>query len=101
MTTTKELDHIFGIWKTAVEDVGGLPTGTKLILDHGSKHYGRAFRQNLTGDGTRPTEYNSAHFRPQIGSDYLGQTKTEAFDTIQTMLTVLWDMKRINRAKKK
>jgi hypothetical protein len=33
----------------------------------------------------------------------LGMTKTEAFDKIQAMLTVLWDMKRLareNRGKK-
>ena len=101
MTSTKELDHLFGIWVTAVHKVGGIPKGAKLTLTHGSKTYGIAFRQHLTGDGTFRSKYNSAHYRPLIGSDFLGLTKTEAANTIRTMLNVLWDMKQINREKEK
>lgn len=103
MTTTKQLDQLFWIWAEAVDNIGGIPDGSRLYLTHGSKTNGIAYRQHLTGDGTKPEKYNSAHFRPIVGDDFLGMTKTEAFDKIQAMLTVLWDMKRLareNRGKK-
>ena len=95
MTTIKDLDHIFEIYAAAVKDAGGVPEGSKLVLSHGSKTYGRAFRVHLTGDGTHPEKYNSAHYRPEIGDDFLGMTKNEADAVIRDRLRVIWDMKRI------
>jgi len=96
--TIKDLNHIFKIYAEQVDKAGGVPDGAKLILSLGSKTYGRAFRVNLTGDGTKPDVYNSGHFRPLIGDDYLGMTKYEADQTLRTVLRVLWDVNRIQNA---
>tara|TARA_R110000803_G_scaffold56935_2_gene114547 strand:- start:17157 stop:17462 length:306 start_codon:yes stop_codon:yes gene_type:complete len=96
--TTKDLDRIFEIYATEIAAAGGVPDGARLILSHGSQTYGRAFRVNLTGDGTKPDVYNSGHFKPLIGNDYLGMTKYEADQTLRTVLRVLWDVNRIQNA---
>jgi hypothetical protein len=94
--TIKDLEHMFEMYAAEVANAGGVPDGARLVLSHGSKTYGRAFRVHLTGDGSKPDVYNSAHFRPMIGNDYLGMTKYEAHDSLRTVMGVLWDVARIN-----
>ena len=45
-----------------------------LVLQEGSKTYGRAYRIHLSGG----TKYGSGHCEPRHFSDYLGMTKAEA-----------------------
>ena len=63
-------------------------------LDHGSKHYGRAFRVYLTGiqaeDGSYPQ--GSGHGRPPAGDDFLGMTKRDAFNALADRARALEDV---------
>lgn len=53
-----------------------------LVLQHGSKTYGRAYRIHLTGG----TKYGSGHWEPRHFSDYLGMTKAEAETKLRGIL---------------
>ena len=48
--TTKDLDRQLTQYVTALKDLEMLPDGHRIVLDHGSKTYGRAFRIALTGE---------------------------------------------------
>lgn len=92
-----------------------------LVMDHGSKHYGRAYRLALTGykypcfarqaesgsgiaatrhwDHANCTNCNGSkqiigtgHSNPPVGSDYLGMTKREAYDTLIDRTNVINDV---------
>lgn len=61
----------------------------KLVLDHGSKHLGRAFRLYTHEDGQGYSD------RPlSLGDGYLGQTKREAFLTLVGILRALEAVRR-------
>jgi hypothetical protein len=53
-----------------------------LVLQEGSKTYGRAYRIHLTGG----TKYGSGHWEPRGFSDYLGGTKAEAERTLRSLI---------------
>ena len=63
-------------------------------IEHGSKLYGRAFRLYVTGG-----EHGSGHGQPPVGSDYLGMTKREAFDTLATINRTMSDIIYAQRSK--
>lgn len=89
--TNADLDRLFESYARQA------PTrpGYRLGLDYGSKTYGRAFRLfEINTDKTQPGW--SGHYAPLIGSDYLGMTKAEAFETLSTMRRVLVDLTDYN-----
>lgn len=53
-----------------------------LVLQEGSKTYGRAFRIHFTGG----SHYGSGHWEPRGFSDYLGGTKAEAERTLRSLI---------------
>lgn len=53
-----------------------------LVLQEGSKTYGRAFRIHYTGG----SQYGSGHCEPRGFSDYLGGTKAEAERTLRSLI---------------
>jgi hypothetical protein len=90
----------------------GITYDGRLGLDEGSKLYGRAFRLYRTGymipcdcrpgytnlltgvctvcndAGQRPT---TGHARPPVGDDYLGMTKSEAYETLTARTRAIYD----------
>lgn len=67
-------------------DLGLLADDERVIVNEGSKTYGRAFRVNLMRAGS------SAHFSPPAGMDFLGWTKREAWDVLADRCAVLTDV---------
>ena len=94
MTTIKELNWAFESYVAQMEGLGAVPAGARLVLSEGSKTYGRAFRVNLTGDGSEGSRYNSGHYRPLVGPEYLGMTKSEAEQTLWTARNTAADLHR-------
>ena len=92
--TNDDLAAMLGRYVRACKQLELIPDGYRVGLDHGSKTYGRAFRVYLTGvradDGSYPN--GSGHGRPPAGSDFLGMTKREAFDTLADRAAVLEDV---------
>ncbi len=101
--TQADLDRALASHVETLDRVGITYDG-RLGIDVGSKTYGRAYRLYLTGkldvcqarpwsdkehdgctacNGTRLARC-SGHYRPPVGSDYLGMTKREAYETLTT-----------------
>jgi hypothetical protein len=53
-----------------------------LVLQEGSKTYGRAYRVFFTGG----SKYGSGHYEPRGFSDYLGGTKAEAAHSLRKII---------------
>lgn len=53
-----------------------------LVLQEGSKTYGRAWRIHFTGG----SKYGSGHCEPRGFSDYLGGTKAEAAHSLRKLI---------------
>jgi hypothetical protein len=53
-----------------------------LVLQEGSRTYGRAFRIHFTGG----SKYGSGHCEPRGFSDYLGGTKAEAAQSLRKLI---------------
>lgn len=53
-----------------------------LVLQEGSKTYGRAFRIHFSGG----SKYGSGHWEPRGFSDYLGGTKAEAEQSLRKLI---------------
>ena len=53
-----------------------------LVLQEGSKTYGRAFRVHFSGG----SKYGSGHYEPRGFSDYLGGTKAEAAHSLRKII---------------
>lgn len=54
-----------------------------LVLQEGSKTYGRAFRIHFSGG----TKYGSGHCEPRGFSDYLGGSKAEAANSLRKLIS--------------
>ena len=65
-----------------VEDTYESNKRPHLVLQEGSKTYGRAFRIHLTGG----SKYGSGHCEPRGFSDYLGGTKAEAEQSLRKLI---------------
>ena len=98
--TTKDLDRQLTQYVNALKDLEMLPAGHRIVLDHGSKTYGRAFRIALTGEPVYNVEKGwyeypngSGHSFPPTGDDYLGMTKAEAYRTLNAITRALWSVK--------
>lgn len=64
----------------------GISYDGRLVLSQGSKTYGNAWRINRIPTG------ESYHANPPIGSDYLGMTAREAYDTLHERNRTIHDM---------
>jgi hypothetical protein len=53
-----------------------------LVLQEGSKTYGRAFRIHFSGG----SKYGSGHYEPRGFSDYLGGSKAEAAQSLRKLI---------------
>ena len=53
-----------------------------LVLQEGSKTYGRAYRVHFTGG----SKYGSGHCEPRGFSDYLGGSKAEAAQSLRKLI---------------
>jgi DNA-nicking Smr family endonuclease len=65
-----------------VEDTYESNKRPHLVLQEGSKTYGRAFRVHFSGG----SKYGSGHWEPRGFSDYLGGTKAEAERTLRSLI---------------
>jgi hypothetical protein len=65
-----------------VEDTYESNKRPHIVLQAGSKTYGRAFRIHFTGG----SKYGSGHWEPRGFSDYLGGTKAEAAHTLRKLI---------------
>jgi len=91
-TTMEDLHRLVGILEQMVEPlfegevVEDAPYESMkrphLVLQAGSKTYGRAFRIHFTGG----SHYGSGHWEPRGFSDYLGGTKAEAERTLRSLI---------------
>ncbi len=83
MTTTRtnyaEVERQFTSYAMLVRTAGMLADDEKMVLQHGSPSAGRAWRIYTTGG-----EHGTALAQPPEGSDYLGWTRSEAFDNLHT-----------------
>jgi hypothetical protein len=90
-TTTEDLHRLVGILEELVKPLlegEEMPEAYEsmkrphLVLQAGSKTYGRAYRIHFTGG----TKYGSGHWEPRGFSDYLGGTKAEAERTLRSLI---------------
>ena len=65
-----------------VEDTYESNKRPHLVLQEGSKTYGRAWRVHFTGG----SKYGSGHWEPRGFSDYLGGSKAEAAHTLRKLI---------------
>jgi hypothetical protein len=65
-----------------VEDTYESNKRPHLVLQEGSKTYGRAFRIFFSGG----SHYGSGHWEPRGFSDYLGGTKAEAAQSLRKLI---------------
>ena len=69
-----------------VEDTYESNKRPHLVLQEGSKTYGRAFRIFFTGG----SKYGSGHCEPRGFSDYLGGTKAEAEQSLRKLIAGIY-----------
>jgi hypothetical protein len=91
-TTLEDLRRLVGVLENLIEPlmegdvVEDAPYESMkrphLVLQEGSKTYGRAFRVNFTGG----SKYGSGHYEPRGFSDYLGGTKAEAEQSLRKLI---------------
>jgi hypothetical protein len=65
-----------------VEDTYESNKRPHLVLQEGSKTYGRAWRVHFTGG----SKYGSGHWEPRGFSDYLGGSKAEAAQSLRKLI---------------
>lgn len=63
----------------------GITYDGRLGIDEGSKTYGRAYRLYRVPSG------ESGHWNPPIGSDYLGMTAREAYETLTARTRIIYE----------
>ena len=83
--TRSDLDHALEAHVRAL-DACGITYDGRLVIDHGSKTYGRAYRLYHIASG------ETGHRNPPVGGDYLGMTAREAYDNLTTRNSVLFDV---------
>jgi hypothetical protein len=97
--TTKDLERQLEQYVGALKDLGMLRDGYRIVLSHGSKSNGIAFRINRTGecvmvDGRYTWPNGSGHNNPPTGDDFLGFTKADAYHTLNKITRTLWRVKQ-------
>jgi hypothetical protein len=90
-TTVEDLDRLVAVLEGLVQPLleGEVIEATyesnkrpHLVLQLGSKTYGRAYRIFFSGG----SKYGSGHWEPRGFSDYLGGTKAEAERTLRSLI---------------
>jgi hypothetical protein len=80
--TQRDLAVALRRYDKAARNLGLIPNGMHLYLQHGSKTNGIAYRVNLVWDQDRQAQEDSGHHRPPMGDDYLGMTAREAYNAL-------------------
>jgi hypothetical protein len=90
-TTMEDLRRLVGVLEELVkpllegEEIEATYESNKrphLVLQAGSKTYGRSYRVFFSGG----SHYGSGHWEPRGFSDYLGNTKAEAERTLRNLI---------------
>ena len=85
-TTEKQLEQLAKMISEELKWANLLPNETKVVLDKGSKTYGRAYRIYTTGyEGNSGYSDKPLH----LGDGYLGITKREAYPSLRAILRTL------------
>jgi hypothetical protein len=85
-TTDQQLDQLVKMISEEFRWADLLPNETKVVLDKGSKTYGRAYRLYTAGYG----ESSGYSDKPlHLGDGYLGMTKREAYLSLRAILRTL------------
>jgi hypothetical protein len=85
-TTDRQLDQLVKMISEEFRWAGLLPDETKVILDKGSKQFGRAYRLYTAGYGLN-SGYSDKPLH--LGDGYLGLTKREAYLSLRAILRTL------------
>jgi len=94
-TTMADLHRLVGVLEElvkpllegeVVEDTYESNKRPHLVLQEGSKTYGRAFRIHFTGG----SKYGSGHCEPRGFGDYLGGTKAEAEQSLRKLIAGIY-----------
>lgn len=75
-------NHVAALTRHGLHD----PAEGRYVLSEGSKTYGNAYRINFIPTG------ESGHYRPRIGSDFLGFTKREAYEKLTERTQIIGDV---------
>ena len=85
-TTERQLEQLVKMISEEFRWANLLPAETKVVLDKGSKTYGRAYRLYTTGyEGNSGYSDKPLH----LGDGYLGMTKSEAYLSLRAILRTL------------
>jgi hypothetical protein len=85
-TTERQLEQLVKMITEEFRWANLLPAETKVVLDKGSKTYGRAYRLYTTGyEGNSGYSDKPLH----LGDGYLGMTKSEAYLSLRAILRTL------------
>jgi hypothetical protein len=85
-TTDKQLDQMVKMISEEFRWANLLPDETKIVLDKGSKTYGRAYRLYSTGYAGNSGYSDKPLY---LGDGYLGLTKREAYLSLRAILRTL------------
>ena len=85
-TTDKQLDQMVKMISEEFRWADLLPDETKIVLDKGSKQFGRAYRLYSTGYAGNSGYSDKPLY---LGDGYLGLTKREAYLSLRAILRTL------------
>ena len=85
--TEERLDQLVKMIAEEFRWAGLLPDETKVILEKGSKTYGRAYRLYTTGYESKGGEWSDKPLH--LGDGFLGLTKREAWLSLRAILRTL------------
>lgn len=85
-TTDRQLDQLVEMIAQEFRWANLLPDETKIVLDKGSKTYGRAYRLYSTGYAGNSGYSDKPLY---LGDGYLGLTKREAYLSLRAILRTL------------
>jgi hypothetical protein len=86
-TTDRQLEQLVKMIAEEFKWANLLPNETKIVLDKGSKTYGRAYRLYTTGNLAEAVGWS--HKPLHLGDGYLGITKREAYLSLRAILRTL------------
>ena len=93
-TTDRQLEQLVEMIAQEFRWANLLPDETKVVVEHGSKTYGRAFRLYTTGYGSS-SGYSDKPLH--LGDGYLGMTKREAYQSLRAILRTLEAVRGANQ----
>lgn len=92
--TAKDVERVLEAYREVLDRAPWqmIRPGARLVLEQGSKTYGRAWRLYETGHVDHTGEVTTGYYRPTIGDDFLGMTAREARAALSTRLRVVADV---------